>query len=476
MKKYNTNLIDKNDLSSVRREYKKSRFVFIIKNVLFLFLIGFLSTILALSVIASSSKSNLAKTIQKNSLIKQISSLISSDFRKLKGELEMRTNVLILGMGGEGHDGPLLTDTIILLSYNYSNNEIFMTSIPRDLIVKTENGMYKKINHLYSIGEANKKDGGLEYTKTNIESNIGIPIHYAVSVDFYGFKEIVDALGGVDVNIDNSFIDYQYPTKNHKVQTIQFTKGLHHLSGEEALQYSRSRHGIVIDGEGFEGSDYARSQRQMKIINSVKDRVLSFSTITNPTKISKLFKILNEYIETDVESWEAIRFVDILKQIDKTKIYNKIINDAPDNLLVSTTSTYDGAWILIPKNGNYGIVQDFFNNLFENQRTQNNTQQNNQENAIIYVLNGTKQTGLANKKAGILEMQGLKIAKVENAPTQNSTSTIIYDLSENKFPQTLKKIQEKISGIRTNTLPENLKDYLIEGNLDFIILLGNDQK
>lgn len=476
MKKNNINFTDGNDLNDARRQYEKSRLMFIIKNVLFLFLIGFLSTILLLSVIASSSKSNFAKTIQKNSLIKQISSLISSDFRKLKGESDDRTNVLILGMGGEGHDGPLLTDTIILLSYNYSKNEVFMVSIPRDLVIKTEDGMYKKINNLYSIGENIKKGYGLEYTEKNIENNIGIPIHYGVSVDFYGFKEIVDALGGVDVTIDNSFIDYQYPTENHKIQTIKFTKGPHHLSGEEALQYSRSRHGIVVDGEGFEGSDYARSQRQMKIINSVKDKVLSFSTITNPTKISKLFKILNEYIKTDVETWEAIRFVDILKQIDKNKIYNKVINDAPDNLLVSTTSTYDGAWILIPKNGNYGIVQDFFDNLFENQNTQSNVQQNNEENAIIYILNGTEQTGLANKKAGILQIQGLNIVKTENAPTQNSTSTIIYDLSKNKFPQTLKKIQEKISGIRTSVLPENLKDYLIDGKVDFIILLGNDQK
>ncbi|HNV97302.1 MAG TPA: LCP family protein [bacterium] len=476
MTKYTSNSIDEKDINDARRQYEKSRLIFIVKNVLFLFLIGFLSTILALSVIASGSKSNFAKTIQKNSLIKQISSLISSDFRKLKGEAEGRTNVLILGMGGEGHDGPLLTDTIILLSYNYFENEVYMTSIPRDLVVKTEDGMYKKINHLYSIGETIEKGAGLEYSKKNIENNIGIPIHYGVSVDFYGFKEIVDALGGVDVNIDNSFIDYQYPTKNHKVQTIKFTKGLHHLNGEEALQYSRSRHGIVIDGEGFEGSDYARSQRQMKIIKSIKNKVLSFSTITNPNKISKLFKILNEYIKTDIETWEAIRFVDILKQIEENKIYNKIINDAPDNLLISTTSTYDGAWILIPKNGNYGIIQNFFQNLFENQGDQNDSQQKNQENAIIYILNGTKQSGLASKKSGVLETQGLNITKTENAPSQNSTSTIIYDLSENKYPQTLKKIQEKIGGIRTNVLPENLRDYLIDGKIDFIILLGNDQK
>lgn len=476
MAKHKINTTDDNDLelSDVRRQYEKSRLMFIIKNVLFLFLIGFLSTILVLSVIASSSKSNFAKTIQKNSLIRQISSLISSDFKKLKGEQDGRTNVLILGMGGEGHDGPLLTDTIILLSYNYEKNEVYMVSIPRDMIIKTEDGMYKKINNLYSIGENIEKGTGLEYAKKNIEKNIGIPIHYGASVDFFGFKEIVDALGGVDVYIDNSFIDYQYPTENHKIQTIKFTKGAHHLDGIEALQFARSRHGIVIDGSGFEGSDYARSQRQMKIISAIKDKVLSFSTITNPEKISKLFKILNEYIKTDVETWEAIRFAELLRQIDKANIHNKIINDAPDNLLVSATSTYDGAWILIPKSGNFGLIQNFFEDLFENQN--NDTGQEAQEDAIIYVLNGTNQVGLANKKAQELQLQGLTISKVENAPVQNSTSTIIYDLSGNKKPDTLKKIQNKIGGIRTSVLPKNLKDYQIDGQIDFIILLGNDQK
>lgn len=477
MKKQKKFFIDDNgeeSLETARKRYEKSRLMFIIKNVLFLFLIGFLSTILILSVIASSSKSSFTQTIQKNSLIRQISSLISSDFKKLKGESDGRTNVLILGMGGEGHDGPFLTDTIILLSYEYETNEVYMVSIPRDLIVKTENGMYKKINHLYSIGESIEKGNGLKYAEQNIEENIGIPIHYGVSVDFFGFKEIVNALGGVDVYIENSFVDYQYPTNNHKIQTVQFKKGQQHLDGDEALKFARSRHGIVIDGSGFEGSDYARSKRQMKIISSVKDKILSFSTITNPNKISKLFKILNEYVKTDVETWEAIRFVDILKEIDKNKIYNKVINDAPDNLLTSTTSTYDGAWILIPKGGNFGIIQDFFKNLFENQ--DKISMQAQQENATIYILNGTDQSGLASKKAKILEAQGLTISRIENAPTKNSTSTIIYDLSNNKYPQTLTKIQNKIGGIRTNVLSENLKDYLMDGKIDFLILLGKDQK
>ena len=93
------NLLDNSELEleDVQRIYQKSRLLFIIKNVLFLFLIGFLSTILLLSVIAASSKSDFAKSIQKNSLIKLISTLISSDFKKLKGEADGRTNILILG-------------------------------------------------------------------------------------------------------------------------------------------------------------------------------------------------------------------------------------------------------------------------------------------------------------------------------------------------------------------------------------------
>lgn len=462
------NIEQKSSLKDIEKKYNKSKAWLIFKNVILLFLIIFLASILLLSSVVANSNSKFAKTIEKNFLIKQISHLISADTKELKGENDERTNLLIMGMGGQGHDGALLTDTVIILSYNHETNETSMVSLPRDLLLKTSKNNYQKINYLYTFGENSKKYTGLSYSKKIISENTDIPIHYGISIDFFGFEEIIDALGGINIYVENSFIDYNYPTEDYKVQTIEFEKGYQHLDGKRALQFARSRHGIVTEGNGFEGSDFARSKRQFQIIEAVKNKVLSFSTITNPNKVIKLFKILNKYIDTDIESWETIRFVEVLKSMDKDKVFNRILNDAPGNLLRSATSTIDGAFILLPKNNDYTLLYRFFKNIFKIDKLE-------KEQAIIQILNGTQANGLAAMKSQQLINIGLNVIRIGNAPNQNTTTTIIYDLSKNKKPETLKKIQEGILGIRSNILPEDLEEYLFQDNLDFLIVLGKDQ-
>lgn len=457
--------------NEVEKQYQKIKNKLIFKNVLFLFLVIFLTSIFILSNIAATSNSGFSQAIQKNSFIKQLSHLIAADTKKLRGENDGRTNVLIMGMGGEGHDGPYLTDTIILLSYNYDGKEVSMISIPRDLLVRIDNGQYKKVNSLYTIGEQIEKGYGMKYEKEIISKNIGIPIHYAVVIDFYGFKEIVDALGGVDIVVENSFIDYQYPTYNHKTQKLTFKKGKEHMNGERALQFSRSRHGIITEGSGTEGNDFARSKRQFKVISAIKDKVLSFSTITNPAKIMKMFDILNKYIKTDVESWEAIRFAEILRTFDQSKINNQTISDAPGSILQGTTSTYDGAYVLIPKNYDYSNLKSFFTNVFENEASS----QIEQENPVIVILNGTQINGLASKIAQKLKSAGIEIRSMGNAEKRDYETTIIYDLSKNKKPQTLSTIQSLIMGARSTIVPDDIKNTLEQG-VDFLIILGGDQK
>lgn len=473
-KAQNLNFLEDNEqgsgeyLQTINQEYKKNRTRLIVKNLFFLFLLSFLGIIFFLSSIAANSESKFATSVKKNFLINQISHLISADTKKLAGEEKGRTNLLILGMGGLGHDGAFLTDTIIVLSYNHESQETSLVSLPRDFLVKINKTSYQKVNYVYTAGEYSEKSNGIEYSKKVLSQNLGIPIHYAVSIDFFGFEEIIDALGGVNVHIDNSFIDYNYPTKDHKVQTVRFEKGEQHLNGKEALQFVRSRHGIVTAGNGFEASDFARSDRQFKVIEAIKSKIMSFSTISNPNKVINLFKILDKYIDTDIESWEALKFVDILRSMDKDKIFNKVLNDAPGNLLKSATSTLDGAFILVPKNNDYRLLHSFFNNIFETEKTE-------KEQAIIQVLNGTTQAGLAGNKSQLLLNAGLNVIRIGNAPTQDIETTVIYDLSNNQKPETLKKIQESILGVRSNILTEDLEEYLYQDNLDFLIILGQDQ-
>ena len=117
----------------------------------------------------------------------------------------------------------------------------------------------------------------LQYECLNLDV-LGIPIHYNVTINFEVFKQIVDTLGGIDVEIENTFTDSEYPIEGkeddpviaNRYETVTFTKGLEKMNGERALKYVRSRH-----GDGAEGTDFARSKRQQKVILAIKDKLMS---------------------------------------------------------------------------------------------------------------------------------------------------------------------------------------------------------
>src|SRR3990167_1772618 len=118
-----------------------------------------------------------------------------------------RVNVLLLGTGGTGHEGPDLTDTMILASLVEDAKDVILISIPRDLWA---GNISAKINHAYAYGQ--EKDGvGLKLSKETIESLLGLPVHYAVRVDFSGFVKAVDLVGGLDVDVESPFNDTRYP-------------------------------------------------------------------------------------------------------------------------------------------------------------------------------------------------------------------------------------------------------------------------
>ncbi|MBI2086489.1 LCP family protein, partial [Candidatus Daviesbacteria bacterium] len=117
-----------------------------------------------------------------------------------------RVNVLLLGIAGGLHDGANLTDTIMVASYNLKTNQLFLFSIPRDLWLPS---LKSKANAVYEIGSS--QNNGLGLSKTVMGNILGIPVHYALRVDFRGFVKALDVIDGIDVLVEKSFDDYQYP-------------------------------------------------------------------------------------------------------------------------------------------------------------------------------------------------------------------------------------------------------------------------
>lgn len=279
-----------------------------------------------------------------------------------------RTNVLLLGMGGEGHQGKLLTDSILLISYHYPSHKITLISIPRDIWVDS---LKTKINATYYYGEQKKQGGGLTLAKSSVAEVTGLPVHYAFALDFEGFTKAVDLVGGIDVDVKNSFDDYKYPIpgmenaypESTRYQHLHFDAGLQTMSGDRALKYVRSR-----NAQGEEGTDFARTRRQQQALLAFKDKLLSQKTLLKPQKISQLFDLYQKYITTDITQTGYAAFARLIliadtesigsiplitkSQDDKLGILEHPVNQAP----------YDGQWVLIPRDNNWQALHQYIQN------------------------------------------------------------------------------------------------------------------
>lgn len=285
-------------------------------------------------------------------------------------------NVLLLGIGGGSHEGPNLTDTVIFASIDPSKKKVSLVSIPRDLWITDISG---KINTAYAIGEEKQKGGGKILAKAAVSKIVGQPIDYLVVINFDGFAQAVDLAGGLDITVDSAFDDYQYPVEDKKedlcgntleeatqkiatleatlvfpcrYQHVHFDKGKTHMDGKQALIFVRSRYAV-----GEEGTDFARSRRQQKVIQSFKDKLLSLGILLNPIKLTKLYGIVSESIDTDIEESEFDDFIKLANKMKNPSIQSFVL-EAQDNeskkpglLINPLLKDFNGIWVLVPRKG-----------------------------------------------------------------------------------------------------------------------------
>ena len=376
--------------------------------------------------------------------LEQLGRLIVPGDRELKQDAANRTNILIVGHGGPGHEGPYLADTIILASLDNTTQDVAMLSIPRDFLVDIPGYGYRKINNALAFGNTNDNPTGGDALMRDIVQDVtGQTVHYFARVDFNGFKQAVDAIGGIDVTVDTPFVDYEYPTYNYGYQTIRFDTGAQHFDGERALQFSRSRHGT-----NGEGSDFARSKRQQKLILALRDKALSLGTLTNPGKMSGLLDSLGAHVTTTFELWEVARLASIAEDLSSDKLISRVLETSPDNLVRQGTGT-DGAYVIQPRLGlgNYAEIHELAANIFQNNAVL-------RESTPVQVVNATGETGLASAVSTYLRGFAYNITSYVQAPTGvRYEGTVIVDLSSGTATQTVAALQQKYGGTVSATLP-----------------------
>ena len=324
---------------------------------------------------------------------------------KVKGEEAGRINILLLGMRGENvPGGGTLADTIMVLSVKPVENKVAFLSVPRDFYVDNPNVGYKtKINAVYAYGEQDGKKKGIESMKQVIGDIVGQEIHYALVINFQGFTDLVNAIGGVEVTLDQPFEEAMQFNEAHVCDSYTFTEkaidpktklqmtekkyytrkdgtkylakvyplcynpnkecggdfklpaGTQTLDGAKALCYARSRK---------TSSDFERAKRQQLIIQKIKDKALSMGTLADFGKVSDMFNSLGNNIKTDMQLWEMKRLFEIEQGMSSPAVLQHVLENSEEGLLYNPPQTPETGYILAPIGDNYDKIREMFGNIF----------------------------------------------------------------------------------------------------------------
>jgi len=280
-----------------------------------------------------------------------------------------RTNIIIMGKAGQGHDAPELTDTIIFTSVNHSVPSVTLISIPRDIWIPE---LRAKLNSSYYWGEQIQQGGGLVLSKSTVEQIVGVPVHYAFIIDFSGFVEIIDELGGIEIEVEVAFTDERYPIPGKeedecggdpeykcRYEMVSFRRGVQVTNGEDSLKFVRSR-----NAEGDEGTDLARGLRQQKVLEAIKEKALSISVLGNPKKVSAILSVLRKSVETDIDPAAGMILLRRLFSAEGNT-YSEVLSE---DLLINPTISpfYDNLYVFIPKDDTWSEVHEWVVCVLEN--------------------------------------------------------------------------------------------------------------
>jgi LCP family protein required for cell wall assembly len=257
-----------------------------------------------------------------------------------------QVTVLLVGLDARAGDSdPPRTDTIILASLDTVEKRAVIVSIPRDLWVSIPGHGYDRINAAWPLGEAQHRMSaqtrtasspltGAALLRQTIEANFGIPIDYFVAIDFQGFIRVIDALGGVLVDVERPLKDNEYPSFDYPhYERIYIPAGLQIMDGMTALRYVRSRH---------QDSDFGRQRRQQQVLLAVRERLLRLNMVP---RLPQLISTLRDTVRTDMPLTEIVALAHIALEVTPERITTRVI----DETLTTRWIAPGGADVQIPE-------------------------------------------------------------------------------------------------------------------------------
>jgi LCP family protein required for cell wall assembly len=394
-----------------------------------------------------------------------------------------RVNILLLGTDQRPGESIARTDTMILVTVDPNTKTAGILSVPRDLWVSVHGYYEDRINKAFFLGEQDKyPGGGAALAMKTIQYNLGVPVHFYVEVDFNGFEQIVDTLGGIDIYVPETIDDPTYPDNNYGYDPFYIGAGQYTLNGHDALRYARTRR--------TPGSDFSRARRQQQVLLAIRDKALQLGMVP---KIPELWNTMAGTVKTDLQLVDIVELAQLADEIDTANIKSAVIDHSMTLDYIADT----GAQVLLPLRDKIKVVMDDMFAKTEapqgpsqaeleaaqqaqaEARAQEIAEQTKlqeeikaflaQENARLVVQNGTNIPSLGTLTADYLRQQGFNIFQFGQADTTTYPNSVIVVYNESKV-YTL-----QVLAALFEVSEENIRrSPNLESDVDFRVIIGSN--
>ncbi len=393
-----------------------------------------------------------------------------------------QVNILLLGMGGEQNDAPYLTDSIMAVTIDPTSNRVMLASIPRDLTL----GMnlqnppsriwYQKINAAYEVPYTNiiccvaaqytGRTGGGYAAEHEVGKVTGLTFDRYIAVDFVAFRDMVNALGGVDVCLSTNLDDYEYPDyfNGYIRGGIHYKAGCQHLNGEQALQVARSRHAV----EAQQSSDFGRAQRQQDIMQAIKRKA---TTVNGFAKAPQLLDALQKNINTDMSLSDMKAIYDWGKNLPDSSIVRVALtanSGAARGNLLGYGNCGLGPYVsqLCADDPSFTMIHKYLASVLIDPKIL-------AERAPVQFVNGSNSfSGLDSLVTTMFDPTGLQLA--DPVSHRASSTTLILDYSNGQYPLTAKYLQNFFGGTIVAATPTTYPPAAGQQTYGLVVVLGHD--
>ncbi|OGO58614.1 MAG: hypothetical protein A2V85_18370 [Chloroflexi bacterium RBG_16_72_14] len=382
-----------------------------------------------------------------------------------------RLNILLVGVDQRQGERTFNTDTLIVVSVDPVTGLVAMFQVPRDMVdvpvpqnaQRVWGSVYRgKVNSWYMQNRSREdlwpgqtaQARGFNSLKALLGELYGLEIPYYVMVNFQGFREVVDTLGGVQINVQIPVAESTYPAGTGSLRRVYIPAGPQHMTGSEALIYARSRHRA-------QGGDFDRGRRQQRVLISLKDQMNARAVMAN---LDGLVRALSQSVKTDIKTGDVARLLSLAESVDTRNVRSYVFS--PPYYATEYPSS-DRGYIITPRVARIrSAVREAFSLSAEQLALRERLAA---EGAQVWVLNASGRTGLASRVADYLAYDGLEASAPVRGqgPNLARTKIVVYNGAEAQMPETIAYL-ERVLGAKATAATDP------DVTANIVVTLGGD--